>query len=151
MRSGTRKVTIILIATALVTVAIVIGVVFRGPTAKTFDYKTYEATWQVRVDGLLKGRQSSASSCWTLGANGPTLPGFGRIGSYCWTSVPGHQLNFRFIKITTQGEQQLLYMPEASDWTMQHGYCVVHLSGPWWQLASATNSCPAGFTRVAAK
>ena len=129
MRSGTKKVISILIASTVVAVAITLSVSRQGPSAKTFDYKTYESAWRLRVNGLLLGRQSSASSCWTLGANAENLPGFGFVGSYCWTFIPGHQFNFRFIKITPAGEQQLLYMPEAEDWKLQHGYCVIHLSG----------------------
>ena len=150
MRSGTKKLFLGIVAVAVVA-ALVWVFALRSRPARTWDYKTYETTWQQRVDELLKGRQSTASSCWTLGGTGENLAGFGSVESYCWTSRSGHQLNFRFVKITTSGQQELLYMPESSDWKLQYGFCVVHLSGPWWQLASGVQHCPTGFTPVPPK
>ena len=150
MRSGTQKLFIGIIVVAVVA-SLVWVFALRGGAARTLDYKTYESTWQQRVDQLLKGRQAAPSSCWTLGGPGTQLAGFGTVGSYCWTSKSGHQLNFRFVKVTTSGQKELLYMPESSDWKLQYGFCVVHLSGPWWQLVSGVGHCPTGFTPVPAK
>ena len=150
MRSGTTKLIIGIVVVA-VAAALVWNFALRSRPARTLDFTTYETTWQHRVDQLLKGRQSAPSSCWTLGGTGQYLPGFGSVESYCWTSRSGHQLNFRFIKITTSGQKELLYMPESSDWKLQYGFCVVQLSGPWWQLVSGVQHCPAGFTPVPPK
>lgn len=151
MRSGTKKLTVVAIVGVVVATALIVVLERHGPPAGTFDVKTYETTWQIRVDGLLKGRQAAPSSCWTLNPGEGFLPGFGPVSSYCWISVPGHRLNFRFIESTPTSQQELLYMPEASDWKLQYGFCVVHLSGPWWQLQGASGHCPDGFVMVASK
>jgi len=151
MRSGTKKIMVVAIVGIVVATVLIVVLERHGPPAGTFDVKTYEATWQIRVDGLLKGRQASPSSCWTLSAGEGFLPGFGPVSSYCWTSVPGHRLNFRFIESTDSGQQELLYMPESRDWKLQYGFCVVNLSGPWWQLQGPSRHCPDGFVMVASK
>lgn len=151
MRSGTKKLIIVAIVGVVVAGALIVGFERRSRPAGTLDVKTYETTWQIRVNGLLKGRQAAPSSCWTLNGNEGFLAGFGPVGSYCWTSVPGHRLNFRFVESTATGKQELLYMPDSSDWKLQYGFCVFHLSGPWWQLESASRHCPNGFVKVPSK
>ena len=151
MRSRTKKLILSAIFGGVVVAALIVGLGLNSHPGGTLNVKAYESTWQTRVDGLLKGRQSAPSSCWTLSGTQGYLRGFGNVNSYCWTSVPGHRVNLRFIRVTTTGAQELLYMPESNDWKRQYGFCVVQLSGPWWQLMSTTERCPDGFTRVVAK
>ncbi len=127
-----------------------VGLYLHNRPSDTLDVATYRATWQAQVDSLVKGRQSAPSSCWAAQGSLATLPGFGAVDSLCWTSISGHQLNFRFIQKTPSSVTELLYMPESSDWKLQYDFCVVQLSGPWWELRSSNSGCPRGFTFVPA-
>jgi hypothetical protein len=74
MRSGTEILIVVAIVGVVVAAALIVGLERRSPPSGTLDVKTYKTTWQIRVDGLLKGRQAAPSSCGTLNGSGDFLP-----------------------------------------------------------------------------
>jgi hypothetical protein len=87
--------------------------------------------------------RASSSGC-VSGTKFPSVPVFGRLSTVC---SGGSRISFE--AAGNDAGYGYVYAPGASADGVDPDGCVVHLAGPWWEIAPGGGlPCPGGFTSV---
>jgi hypothetical protein len=109
-----------------------------------------ETAWLAAAKQTLR-ETTPQSTCSAPPIDQSGLPGFGRVDERCVDLAGAHNaVAVRFIQGEGISRSGLLYMPHSADLQLQWDWCVAHLDGPWWQITSSTDHCPAGYHFVPA-